>query len=158
MWPLSMGPAHCTALGDTVSARSVIWRLAPRMTRYGCGSSPLAGVVRKPSIAGEYATTDTHPAVRTSLRGNSFTEDVGGLFEQNVGRQLATIPNSQLYPETSTTRENDQSTGSWSDNAVAVILVEVKLAHELVGVPGTVGLDRVGHENCGLTWRKCGVV
>ena len=32
------------------------------------------------------------------------------------------------------------------------------LVHELVGVPGAVGLDRVGHENRGLAWRKCGVV
>lgn len=52
------------------------------------------------------------PITRTF--GAIVSQTMADLFEQKVGRQLTTIPNTQLYPETSTTTENDQSTGSSS--------------------------------------------
>jgi hypothetical protein len=33
------------------------------------------------------------------LWGNSFTNDVGDLFEQNVGAAARDDPNTQLYPQ-----------------------------------------------------------
>jgi len=86
------------------------------------------------------------------LWGNSFTNDVGDLFEQNVGAAARDDPNTQLYPQILYDEVKRSSTGSSSPTTV---LVEVKLAGELFGVPGAVGLDRVGHENRGLTWGEC---
>ncbi|WP_156764715.1 hypothetical protein [Mycobacterium sp. 1081908.1] len=58
--------------------------------------------------------------------GNSFTDDVGDLFEQYVGRQLATIPNAQIHPEIVYDKGGKRSVDWVVVCADAVILVEVK--------------------------------
>ncbi len=58
--------------------------------------------------------------------GNSFTEDVGDLFEQYVGRQLEQIPNARVYPEIVYDKDNKRSVDWIVVCEGAVILVEVK--------------------------------
>ena len=58
--------------------------------------------------------------------GNSFTEDVGDLFEQYVGRQLAQIPNAIVYPEILYDKDNKRSVDWIVVCGGAVVLVEVK--------------------------------
>lgn len=58
--------------------------------------------------------------------GNSFTDDVGDLFEQYVGRQLATIPNAQVRPEIVYDKGGKRSVDWIVVCAAVVILVEVK--------------------------------
>ena len=59
--------------------------------------------------------------------GNSFSEDVGDLFEQYVGRVLRTIADAQVYPEIAYDPDGDKRSVDWIilwDNVV--LLVEVK--------------------------------
>jgi hypothetical protein len=59
--------------------------------------------------------------------GNSFSEDVGDLFEQYVGRVLGTIADAQLFKEVSYDPDGDKRSVDWIvvwENVV--LLVEVK--------------------------------
>lgn len=58
--------------------------------------------------------------------GNSFTDDVGDLFEQYIGRQLATIPNAQVHPEILYDNGSKRSVDWIVVCDDVVILVEVK--------------------------------
>jgi hypothetical protein len=60
--------------------------------------------------------------------GNSFTEDVGDLFEQYVGRQLQQIPDAVVYPEIAYDKDNKRSVDWIVVCEDTVILVEVKSA------------------------------
>ena len=57
---------------------------------------------------------------------SSFTEDVGDLFEQYVGRQLQQIPNAIVYPEIVYDKDNKKSVDWIVVCEDTVILVEVK--------------------------------
>ena len=60
--------------------------------------------------------------------GNQFTNDMGHLFEDYVGRQLQTLPNVAVYPEIQYNQRKEELTGvDWIVVAKdAVLLVEAK--------------------------------
>jgi hypothetical protein len=60
------------------------------------------------------------------LWGNSFTDDIGDLFEQYIGRQLATIPGVQVHPEIVYDKDSKRSVDWIVVCDSVVILVEVK--------------------------------
>ena len=64
------------------------------------------------------------------LWGRAFSDDVGELFEQYVGRQLGLIPNAVVYPEISYRDGRDEKLSvDWIVlNGGVVVLVEVKSA------------------------------
>lgn len=57
---------------------------------------------------------------------NRFSEDVGDLFEQYVGRQLRLVPNSEVHPEIVYDKDNKRSVDWIVVCEDTVILVEVK--------------------------------
>jgi hypothetical protein len=58
--------------------------------------------------------------------GNRFTEDVGDLFEQYVGRQMQQIPDAEVHPEVLYDKDNKRSVDWIVVCEGTVILVEVK--------------------------------
>lgn len=60
------------------------------------------------------------------LWGNSFTDDVGDLFEQYIGRQLKTIPNAKVSPEVVYDNGGKRSVDWFIVCSDVVVLVEVK--------------------------------
>jgi hypothetical protein len=84
----------------------------------------LGQIFRKISPLGVYY-------VGAKLWGNSFTDDVGDLFEQYIGRQLATIPDAQVHPEVVYDKGSKRSVDWIVVCRDAVILVEVKSVSRL---------------------------
>jgi hypothetical protein len=84
---------------------------------------PVVGqVFRKVSPIGIYYAGAEH-------WGNSFTEDVGDLFEQYIGRQLQQIPDGTVYPEIVYDRDGAKRSVDWIVVcADIVLLIEVKSA------------------------------
>ena len=78
------------------------------------------------------------------LWGNSFTDDVGNLFEQYIGRQLATIPNVQVHPEVVYGKPSKRSVDWIVVCDTVVILVEVKSVRPTEAV--RVGTPQAGEE------------
>jgi hypothetical protein len=78
------------------------------------------------------------------LWGNIFTDDVGNLFEQYIGRQLGTIPNVQVHPEIVYGNPEKRSVDWIVICASVVILVEVKSVRPTEAV--RVGTPKAGEE------------